>query len=186
VKNTSGRLAACLCLAWLSVGLNGCAGNLKPGGSLTADIRAAKQHFADGRYRESLEGCCAVIASSPDCAILDEALYCAAISSLRAEPGEGGQQSAAQYLRHLAADCPESPLLPEAQAWLSVLPGPAPSREDTGLNELQKKDREIDRLRGEIVRLNRELHMLKTVDMDLHRQKKDLDDGPDERKNTRP
>ena len=186
MKNISGRLAAFLCLACLSAGLSGCAGTLKPGGNQTADIRAAKQHFADGRYRESLAGCCAVIESRPDCAILDEALYCAALSSLRAEPGEAGQRSAAQHLRHLAADCPESPLLPEAQAWLSVLPGPAPGREDAGLSELQKKDREIDRLRGEIVRLNRELHMLKTVDMDLHRQKKDLDDGPDKRKNTRP
>ena len=53
-------------------------------------------------------------------------------------------------------------------------------------DSLKKKDQEIKRLRSEIVRLNREIDMLKNVDVQLHRQKKDLDDGPDEGKNTRP
>ncbi len=201
------RLGKYLCIGVLVSGLLdlGCAGLPQPAEKTTADLCAIKQQFAGGQYGQSLQGCRTIIDSRPGCAALDEALYFAALNSLRMDTGQSGRLQAAQYFRRLAAECPKSPLRPEAGAWLALL-APSPDKAINGngqagidaghslpghengqeQNGLKKKDQEIKRLRSEIVRLNREIDMLKNVDMQLHQQKKDLDNGPDEGKDTRP
>jgi len=201
------RLVKYLCICALISGLSGpgCAGLPQRDEKTPADVCAVKQQFARGQYRQSLQGCRAIMDSKPGCQSLDEALYYAALNSLRMEPGESGRLQAAQYFKRLAAECPKSSLQPEAEAWQAVLaaspdkaangngqagidaspalPGHEGGQEQNGL---KKKDQEIKRLRSEIVRLNREIDMLKNVDVQLHQQKKDLDNGPDEGKDTRP
>jgi len=208
VKEAVRRLIKYLCIGVVVSGLSGlgCAGLPQRGEKPAADLYTVKQQFAGGQYGQSLQGCRLIIDSRPGCATLDEALYYAALNSLRLEPGERGRLLAAQYFKRLAAECPASPLRPEAETWLAALvaspvkaangtgqaggidAGPAlPGHEDShGQNGLKKKDQEIRRLRSEIVRLNREIDMLKNVDVQLHQQKKDLENGPDEGKDTRP
>ncbi len=189
------RLAQYLCIGVLVSGLIGCAGISKPGGDMASDLYAIKQLFAGGKYRESMQGCLAIMASRPACAALDEALYYAALNSMRIDPGHGGRIEAVNYLQRLITDCAGSPYRPEAEIWLLALTppensslqnGPIFNDKNSSHDSFKKKDQEIKRLRSEIVRLNREIDMLKNVDVQLHRQKKDLDDGPDEGKNTRP
>jgi len=195
VKAAVRRLTRYLCIGVLITGLIGCAGMSKPGPDMASDLYTIKQQFAGGKYRESLQGCLAIMASSPGCTALDQALYYAALNSLRIDPGHGGRSEAANYLQRLIKDCTGSPYRPEAEIWLAVLTSPENSSlqvgdvftDITGSNDsLQKKDQEIKRLHSEIVRLTREIDMLKNVDVQLHQKKKDRTDGPDERKNTRP
>jgi len=162
---------------------------------MASDLYTIKQQFAGGTYRESLQGCLAIMAIRPACTALDQALYYAALNSLSIDPGHGGRIEAATYFQRLISDCAGSPYRPEAEIWLAILTSPETSSlqrgdvftgKNSGNDSLTQKDQEIKRLRSEIVRLNREIDMLKNVDVQLHRQKKDLDDGPDERKNTRP
>ncbi len=201
------RLGKYICIGALVSGLSGlgCAGRVQHGEKTAADLGAVKQQFASGQYGQSLQGCRVIIDSRPGCPSLDEALYFAALNSLRIEPGQSGRLQAGQYFKRIAAECPKSPLRPEAEAWLAVLAA-SPDKAANGNGQagldavpllpghdgshgqdgLKKKDLEIKRLRNEIVRLNREIDMLKNVDVQLHQQKKDLDNGPDEGKNTRP
>ena len=201
------RLGIYICIGIFISGLSGlgCAGVPQPGEKQAADLCVIKQQFASGQYGQSLQGCRSIIDSRPGCAALDEALYFAALNSLRMDTGQSGRLHAAQYFKRLIAECPKSPLRPEAGAWLAVL-APAPDKAANGTGQagldapaalpghdnnheqggLKKKDQEIKRLNREIMRLNREIDMLKNVDVQLHQQKKDLDDGPDEGKDTRP
>lgn len=196
-----------MCICALISGLSGlgCAGIPQREQKMAGELFAVKQQFAGGQYRQSLQGCRTIMDSRPGCPPLDEALYYAALNSLRMDPGEIGRLQAGQYFKRLVDACPASPLRPEAEAWLAVLKplpdkagnGHAQAGVDAGStlagheggtqhNGLKKKDQEIKRLRSEIVRLNREIAMLKNVDVQLHQQTKDLDNGPDEGKNTRP
>lgn len=192
MKQAVRRLCPYLCIGVLVSGLMGCAGISKPGQDMASDLYTIKQQFAGGSYSESLQGCLAILASGPACQVLDQALYYAALNSLRVDAGHGGRSEAVKYLRRLISDCGGSPYRPEAELWLAALTFPENGSPQSGdvftgtAGSIEKKDQEIKRLRSEIVRLNREIDMLKNVDVQLHRQKKDLDDGSDERHNTRP
>ena len=201
------RFGKYICIGVLVSGLSGlgCAGRVQHGEKTAAELCAIKQQFESGQYGQSLQGCRQIIDSRPGCPSLDEALYFAALNSLRMEPGQSGRLQAGRYFKRLDAECPKSPLRPEAEAWLAVLAA-SPDKAANGNGQagidagqslpgndgshgqdgLKKKDLEIKRLRSEIVRLNREIDMLKNVDVQLHQQKKDLDNGPDEGKDTRP
>jgi hypothetical protein len=207
VKEAVRRLVKQVCICGLISGLSGlgCAGIPQREQNMAGELCAVKQQFAGGQYRQSLQGCRTIMDSRPGCPPLDEALYYAALNSLRMDPGEIGRLQAGPYFKRLVDACPTSPLRPEAEAWLAVLT-PSPDKAGNGNaqpgvdagstlaghegspqhNGLKKKDQEIKRLRSEIVRLHREIDMLKNVDVQLHQQTKDLDNGPDEGKNTRP
>jgi len=207
VKEAVRRLVKHVCICALVSGLSGlgCAGIQQREQKMSGALCAVKQQFAGGQYRQSLQGCRTIMDSRPGCPPLDEALYYAALNSLRMDPGEIGRLQAGQYFKRLVDECPTSSLRPETEAWLAALK-PAPDKAGNGHaqpgvnpgstlpghegslqhNGLKKKDQEIKRLRSEIVRLNREIDMLKNVDVQLHQQKKDFDNGPDEGKDTRP
>ena len=185
--STAGRRIACFFfIGALATGLVNCAGMAKPGEEISAALYTAQQQFAGGRYRESLDSCRAIINSLPACPGLDQALYFAALNSLQLHKGQAGRAEAAGYFQRLLAECPASPYRPEARVWLSALTDLPGHNGEPESDSLKKKDQEIKRLRLEVQRLNREIDLLKNVDVQMHRQKKDLDDGPDERKNSRP
>ena len=93
MKEAVRRLAQYLCIGVLVSGLSslGAQASRKPGENMAADLCAIKQQFAGGKYRESLQGCRAIMDSRPGCAALDEALYYAALNSLRMDPGQSGR-----------------------------------------------------------------------------------------------
>ena len=206
MKEAVRRLVKHVCICALVSGLSGlgCAGIQQREQKMSGELCAVKQQFAAGQYRQSLQGCRTIMDSRPGCPPLDEALYYAALNSLRMDPGEIGRLQAGQYFKRLVDECPTSSLLPEAEVWLAALKpspekagkghaqpgvdaGSAPSGHEVSLqHELKKKDQEIKRLRSEIIHLNREIGLLKNVDVQLNEQKKDLDNGPDEGKDTRP
>jgi hypothetical protein len=188
-----------VCTVFLAAGIAACAPRVQPAEDISADLYTLKQHFAGGRYLESMKGCRAVMDRKPGCGALDQGLYYATLNSLRLPPAQGGGKGpAADYLMRLIAECPASPYRPEAELWLSVLRAvpdkaeagiAAPAGPDQRLDRdqiIRKRDQEIKRLRGENARLNREIDLLKNVDVQEHKQKKDLNDAPDEGKDTRP
>jgi hypothetical protein len=201
VKKAVRRLAQYLCIGVFVSGLSGlgCAVIPQREQKMAGELGSVKQQFAAGQYRQSLQGCESIIDSRPGCPSLDEALYYAALNCLRMDPGETGKLEAGQHFKRLVDECPKSSLRPEAEVWLAALkppselagkghaqPGVDAGSMLPGHDGLKKKDQEIKRLRSEIMRLNREIDMLKNVDVQLHQQAKDLDNGPDEGKNTRP
>jgi hypothetical protein len=166
-------------IGFFLTGITGCAGISGPGRENSAALFTARQQFASGRYRESLDSCRTIIDARPGSENFDQALYCAALSSMQLHPGQAGRAEAAGYFRRLTAECPASPYRPEAELWLAALSDLADHGNAPDPDSLKKKDQEIKRLRGEVQRLNRELDSLKDVDLQLNRQKKDLDNGPD-------
>jgi hypothetical protein len=206
VKEAVRCLAQYLCIGVFVSGLSGlgCAGIPQREQKMPGELCAVQQQFAAGQYRQSLQGCQSIIASRPGCPPLDEALYYAALNCLRMNSDESGKLQAVQHFKRLIDECPKSSLLPEAEVWLAALKPPpektgkghappgvdagsAPSGHEVSLrHELKKKDQEIKRLHSEIIHLNREIGLLKNVDVQLNEQKKDLDNGPDEGKDTRP
>jgi len=180
------RIANFFFIGALATGLMNCAAVSKPGEDLPAALYTAKQQFAGGRYRESLAGCRVIIDGRPGCTFFDQALYYAALNSMKLNQDQAGRVAAARYFRQLIVACPASPYRPEAEMWLAALTDLSGHNNAMEADSLKKKDQEIKRLRAEVQRLNREIDLLKNVDVLMHRQKKDLDDGPDERKNSRP
>ncbi len=95
MKEAVRRLARYLYIGILVSGVTGCAGISKPVGDMASDLYTIKQQFAGGTYRESLQGCLAIMAIRPACTALDQALYYAALNSLSIDPGRGGRIEAA-------------------------------------------------------------------------------------------
>ncbi len=152
---------------------------------MASDLYTIKQQFAGGEYRESLQGCLAIMTISPACTALDQALYYAALNSLRIDPDHSGRTEAAQLSQASDKGLPQAARIGRKPRYgwrywhllkTAIIQSGDAGTDTTGSNDsLKKKDQEIKRLRSEIVRLNREIDMLKNVDVQLHRQKKDLD-----------
>lgn len=160
---------ACLlfCSGLLAWGIMGCAARIRPAQAVPPDMSEIKRQFARGEYAQSLQGCRDILARGTECPLRDEALYYAALDSLALDSqAEGGRAVAAQYFRALITERPASPYRGEAGLWLSVLKScGTPEQAAPCAQELQ-------RMRSENARLERELDLLKDVDVQLHRQKK--------------
>lgn len=164
----------------------------------------AKKNFLEGKHRQSLQDCLALISRQPVCAVYDQALYYAALNYVQLNTPEGDYQSAINYFKRLEEECPDSPLKPGSATWVLVLThlSSEPERDQEDLREngallthlhagrnaseakkkepAKKKELELKHLRQENEKLKKEIDLLKNVDVQLHQKKKDLNNAESE------
>lgn len=174
------------------------------------EMSQAKRFFLEGKHRQSLQDCLAIISRYPACAVYDQALYYAALNYVQLNTPDGEYQGAIKYFKRLEEECPGSLLKPGSATWVLVLTHMTsevdkdqedPKENGAPLAYLpkgraidvkkkdpdKKKDSELKNLRLENEKLKKEIDLLKNVDVQLHQKKRDLNNaesGTDEGKDS--
>ncbi len=147
---------------------------------LFADIEHTYRH---GAYQQSLEHCGALLQEFPGSSFSAPALLYAGLNSLQLHYLDDDYRDALRYFEQAKDRFPDSVYADQAGAWIAVLSRALQVKQDLQSAEAQyghcrqtldERERRLVKLKTETEKLKKEIELLKTVDLQIHQQKRDM------------